>query len=83
MRYQAWAGIGNPDVIKSFFDGTPRPNIDAIWPIVDSEHCGGINGYPDLSQFFCVAFSSVSQQKITDALNEYDKMMKHGKEQPK
>jgi len=77
-RYHAWAGIGNMKMWESVLNDLLLPEVNAIWPIVDSETCGEIKGFPTPKQFFCVTFSSMDQQKVTDALNEYDSLMKRG-----
>ena len=43
-----------------------------IWPIVDSEICGPINGFPRPDQWCAVAFDPDLQARICRLLNELE-----------
>lgn len=63
-RFEQWAGIDCPDDSLMPFSGV------TIWPIIDRETCGPIDGFPREDQFFAVAFTSASQAVIANALNK-------------
>ena len=66
-RYEQWAGTGIPKEWKSF--GFKDPS-GIVWPIVDTETCGPIDGFPSPDQWYLVAFDSDVQAKILALLNE-------------
>lgn len=69
-RYIMWAGMGIPEWLTAVLDGKKaKPEEPAIWPIIDDETCGEIQGEPSPDQFFCVAFTSATQRIICNALN--------------
>ena len=69
-RYTMWAGMGIPEWLISVLDGKkPKSAEPAIWPIIDNETCGEIQGEPTPDQFFCIAFTSATQRTICNALN--------------
>lgn len=65
-RYQSWAGTGWP---RGFENMGIESVTGIVWPIVDNETCGEIDGYPTAEQWFCVAFDFKAQGVICDALN--------------
>ena len=51
MRYRMWAGIPHKDYLKTvieIFDGCDPEDLpfESMWPIVDGDSCGEIDGYP-------------------------------------
>ena len=69
-RYAMWVGICIPEWLISVLDGKkPKSSEPAVWPIVDNETCGEIEGEPRPDQFFCVTFNSEDQRKVCNALN--------------
>lgn len=55
-RYEEWAGKETP--------------IGTVWPIVDTETCGLINGSPTPEQWCAVAFDPDVQARICRLLNK-------------
>lgn len=73
-RYVMWAAPANPSwldwALKSAKTREKKaPFPDSIWPIVDNDTCGVIDGSPRPDQYFCICFDSESQKKVFDALN--------------
>ena len=67
MRYEAWAGMGLP---KAWAENMGREAGDSVWPIVDSETCGPINGWPTPEQMLCWCPSSEKQSQVLKELNK-------------
>jgi len=89
-RYQCWAGIGHEkylDVMTSILNGegeeiwrkkVQEMRFETLWPIVDKETAGDIDGFPRPDQMLCFAFSPSDQEKICEALNLADSLRKMG-----
>lgn len=67
IRYECWAGRGIPKEWEYF--GFEDPS-GVIWPIVDLETCGPIDGYPKPEQWYCVALDHNIQDRICRLLNK-------------
>lgn len=67
IRYEMWCGSGLPkgwaEAMGIEYDG------DTVWPIVDSETCGPIDGTPRPDQMLCWAPSSEKQVILFKILN--------------
>ncbi len=66
-RYEEWAGTGIPKCWKDL--GFDDPS-GVVWPIVDNETCGPIDGTPEQEQWFAVAFTPAAQAMICKLLND-------------
>ena len=89
-RYACWAGISHEkylDVMASVFNGAgegiwrkkvKEMRFEILWPIVDNETCGAIDGFPRPDQMCAFAFSPTVQREICDALNLQDAFRKIG-----
>lgn len=74
-RYVMWAAPSNPAWLGWVFrknlekdkDNAPFP--EAVYPIVDNDTCGIIDGEPRPDQYFCICFDADSQRKVFNALN--------------
>lgn len=87
-RYQAWAGIGHEkymDVMLSVLNGkgdevwrkkVKEMRFETLWPIVDNETCGPIDGYPKPKQMMAFAFTPSAQAAICNALNSVENSIK-------
>jgi hypothetical protein len=85
-RYHSWAGLSHfkyLEVMSQVLDGK-TVDIDlpyeSYWPIVDSETCGEIKGYPTPAQTFAIAFTPAAQSLIVRALNHVDQIHKKAQE---
>ena len=65
-RYQMWAGQGLP---KAWAENMGVEPGDTVWPIVDSETCGAIDGFPKPDQMLCWCPSVEKQQTVFRLLN--------------
>ncbi len=70
-RFSCWAGQGLPrgwaqNMGGRFadFDG------DVVWPIVDNETCGPIDGYPKPDQMLCWCPSAEKQSQVVTMLRK-------------
>lgn len=66
-RYEAWAGTGWPRGWAGEIGFGSRSGV--VWPIVDTETCGEIDGQPKPEQWCCIAFDANTQRLICDLLN--------------
>ena len=67
-RYEAWAGTGWPRGWAGEMGFVSDSGI--VWPIVDIETCGEIDGKPKPEQWCCIAFDPKTQSLICKLLNE-------------
>lgn len=65
-RYKCWAGTGWP---KGLDDLGFKSKTGIVWPIVDNEKCGPIDGFPTPEQWCAIAFDFDMQRIICDNLN--------------
>lgn len=71
-RYSMWAGQGLP-IGWARQMGLPEDEIgDVVWPIVDDQTCGPINGSPRPEQMLCWCPSSEKQRIVFALLNDID-----------
>lgn len=66
MSFEMWAGTGYPE---SWAKTTGVDSGVTVWPIINKETCGTINGYPRPDQWYCVALDHKDQERICNALN--------------
>jgi len=71
-RYEAWAG-------RSSWAGLGIPGellntTRTIWPIVNLETCGPIEGSPTVDQFYAVVFDPDEQERICNLLNAVEEI---------
>jgi len=67
-RFSCWAGQGLP---KGWAEnmGLTGDNVgDSVWPIVDNETCGAIDGSPRPDQMLCWCPSSEKQSQVVEML---------------
>lgn len=70
-RFEMWCGTGWPKGwVKAFNLKIPEDECVVVWPIVDTETCGNIDGFPKPEQWYCIAFTSESQLEICNLLNK-------------
>lgn len=70
LRYEMWAAPVNPEWCAWLVNQRQdRPRIEAVYPIVDNETCGPIDGTPRDDQHFCVCFTPKDQRKVWLMLN--------------
>lgn len=71
MRFEMWAGMGLP---KGWAEnmGLKGDDVgDVVWPIIDKEMCGPIDGFPRPDQMLCWCPSSEKQRQVFEMLNNY------------
>lgn len=70
-RFQTWAGTTSMGVLERLLGIPETEEPLTVWPIVDHETCGPINGFPRLDQWCAVAFSSEMQNTVARALEKH------------
>ena len=70
-RFATWAGVMSPAVLQELLGYPTTEQPMTIWPIVDRETCGSIDGYPRHDQWCAVAFTSKMQDIVAHALEQY------------
>lgn len=87
QRYQCWAGVSHEnylDVMASILDGSRQDWIkkvkemrfETIWPVIDNETCGQIEGFPKPNQMMCFCFDPKDQARVAKAMNQLDQLEK-------
>lgn len=70
-RFQTWAGTTSKGVLERALGLPITEEPLTVWPIVDRETCGPINGFPRMDQWCAVTFSSEMQNTVARALEAY------------
>lgn len=70
-RFQTWAGTASTGVLEKLLGIPETEEPTTVWPIVDHETCGPINGFPRTDQWCAVTFSSEMQNTVARALEKY------------
>lgn len=65
QRFEAWCGQGLP---KAWAENMGVDVADIVWPIVDTEISGPINGYPAPEQMLCWCPSPQKQALVLELL---------------
>lgn len=67
-RFEMWVGQGLPKGWAENMGMAGEDVGDVVWPIVDNQTCGPIDGYPRPEQMLCWCPSSEKQQEVLLAL---------------
>lgn len=65
QRFEAWCGQGLP---RAWAENMGIEAADTVWPIVDTESSGAINGFPTPEQMLCWCPSAEKQGTVLSLL---------------
>lgn len=76
-RFECWMRRGLPRGLAKNMGGRfANFGGDFVWPIVDRETCGAIDGYPNPDQMLCWCPSAEKQRLVCDVLNMANQLVK-------
>ena len=69
-RFSCWAGTGLPKAWAENMGFRGEQVADSVWPIVDNQTCGPIDGYPKTEQMLCWCPSVEKQSQVVSMLRK-------------